>query len=91
MEIVGSKGTITVKRPFTPKQVESIELKQGDKISKLVIRSGSLYAGEIEDMHDVILEGKSPRVTLQDSRGTVNTITALLRSARENRTIEIQS
>ena len=91
MEIVGSKGTITVKRPFTPKQVESIELKQGDKISKLVIRSGHLYAGEIEDMHDAVLEGKVPRVTLQDSRGTVNTITSLLRSAREKRTVEISS
>jgi len=91
MEIAGSKGTITVKRPFTPKHVESIELKQGDKVHKIVVRSGNLYAGEIEDMHDAILEGKPPRVSLQDSRGTVQAITALLRSARENRPVEISS
>ena len=91
MEIAGSKGTITIKRPFTPKHVESIELKQGDKVHKIIVRSGNLYAGEIEDMHDAILEGKSPRVSLQDSRGTVQAITALLRSARENRPVEISS
>ena len=89
MEIVGSKGTITIKRPFTPKQVESIELKRGDKTTKIIIRSGHLYAGEIEDMHDAILEGKSPRVSLQDSRGTVLTITSLLKSARENKLVKI--
>jgi D-xylose 1-dehydrogenase (NADP+, D-xylono-1,5-lactone-forming) len=89
MEIAGSKGTITLQRPFTPLQVESILLKQGDKTSKVVIRSGHLYTGEIEDMHDVVLTGKAPRVSLQDSRGTVLAITSLLQSAKEKKPIGI--
>ena len=91
MEIAGTKGTITIKRPFTPRQVESIELKQGEKISKIVIRSGHLYAGEIEDIHNVILDGTEPRVTLLDSRNTVRAITSLIQSAEANRPIKISS
>ncbi len=89
IEIVGSEGTITIKRPFTPKPIEVIELKQGDKTTRHVIRSGNLYSGEVEDMHSAILDGAAPRVTLQDSRGTVQAITALLQSAEENKPVKV--
>jgi len=89
IEIVGSEGTITVKRPFTPRPIEVVELKQGEKVTRHVIRSGNLYSGEVEDMHAAILDGSPPRVTLQDSRGNVQAITALLQSADENKPVKI--
>jgi D-xylose 1-dehydrogenase (NADP+, D-xylono-1,5-lactone-forming) len=84
LEIVGSEGTITLKRPFTPRRVEAISLQQGDRSTRHLVRSGDLYSYEIEDMHAAILDGKAPRISLLDSRGTVQTIRDLLRSAEKN-------
>jgi len=89
LEIVGTEGTITLKRPFTPRRVEVIEVKVGDQVKKHVIRSGDLYAGEVEDMHNAILEGTKPLVPLTDSRGTIRTINALLESARTREPIPV--
>jgi predicted dehydrogenase len=90
IEIVGSEGTITVKRPFTPRPIEVIEVKQGEKTDRIIIHSGSLYAGEVADMHNAILNGTAPRISLLDSRRTVKTITALLRSAKENKPVAVK-
>jgi predicted dehydrogenase len=85
IEISGSEGSITISRPFTPRRIESVELKQGDKTTRILIRSGDLYSGEVEDMHAAILDGANPRVSLQDSHANVQAITALLQSAREGK------
>ena len=41
-----------------------------------------LYLGEVEDLYDAAVYGKTPRVTLADSRGNTATIQALLRGSR---------
>lgn len=89
LEIVGTEGTIKLNRPFTPRNIEVIELKQEDRPNRIRVRSGNLYSGEVEDMHAAILDGTPQRVPLSDSRGTVQAITALLQSAKENKPVLI--
>ncbi len=81
-EIVGSDGAIMVPAPFKPGLNEKIHLLRNDQTEKIAIPKQELYIGEVEDMADCILLGKSPRVTMADSRANVATIVALLESAK---------
>jgi D-xylose 1-dehydrogenase (NADP+, D-xylono-1,5-lactone-forming) len=47
-----------------------------------------LYIGEVEDLADCILKGKTPRIPLADSRANVAAILALLESAKTGRAVK---
>jgi predicted dehydrogenase len=51
--------------------------------------SQELYLGEVEDLADGILSGTPSRISLEDSRGNVAVILALLRSAKRGMAVEI--
>jgi predicted dehydrogenase len=87
MEIVGSEGSLNIPMPFQPKENEKIYLTRDGKTESIKIKGQELYLGEVEDMADAILLGKKPRISLEDSRGNVMTITALLESARTGRLV----
>jgi len=87
MEIVGNEGSVTIPNPFKPGDNEKIILSRGEKIENIAIPGQELYIGEVEDIADCILTGKSPRVTLADSRNNVATILALLESARSGKPV----
>jgi predicted dehydrogenase len=89
MEIIGSEGTLNIPRPFKPETDEKIYLTRGDKTETLKIKGQELYIGEVENMADAVLQGKEPRISLDDSRGNVKTITALLESARIGKPVKI--
>jgi xylose dehydrogenase (NAD/NADP) len=82
MEIVGNEGTLNIPNPYKPNEKEAIFLTREGKTETIKIKGQELYIGEVEDMADAILLGKEPRITLEDSRANVRTITALLESAR---------
>jgi predicted dehydrogenase len=89
MEIVGAEGVLRIPSPFRPRSASEIFLKRGDKEETIKIKGGELYRGEVEDMHAAILLGKAPRVSLEDSRGNIQTILALLESARMGKSVLI--
>ena len=89
IEVVGSEGTLTIIHSFKPNMQEHILLAHEDDVQAVDVSSPILYLGEVEDMADAILLGKSPRVSLADSRGNVATILALLHSAREGRPMQM--
>jgi predicted dehydrogenase len=91
IEIVGSEGVIAVPRPFKPTARETFLVgKAGDMLEPVAVEGPEhLYFGEVEDMADAILLGRAPRISLQDSRGNVATILALLQSAREGRPVRL--
>jgi len=87
MEIIGSKGTLTVPVPFHPGSFlpgasEKIYLQVGDKQETIEIPYSALYTGEVEDLADAILDHKKPRVSLDESRDHIAMILALFESAR---------
>jgi predicted dehydrogenase len=87
MEIVGSEGTLNIPNPYKPNEDEKIYLTRDGKTEIINIQGQELYIGEVEDMADAILLGKEPRISLDDSRGNVMTITSLLESARTGNAI----
>jgi len=89
MEIVGSEATLIVPKPFKPGFNEKIYLVRDEKTETMKIRGGDLYLGEVEDMADAILKSSKPRISLEDSRANVATITALLESTRTNKPVTI--
>jgi predicted dehydrogenase len=83
MEVVGSKGRLSVPTPFKPDEKEHIVLTHPNGTTDtMTIHGQPLYSGEVEDMADAVLLGKTPRVSLADSRANVATILALFESAR---------
>jgi predicted dehydrogenase len=89
MEIVGSEATLNVPRPFKPETDEKIYLTRDGKTETIKVKGQELYIGEVEDMADAILLEWEPRVSLDDSRGNVKTIHALLESARTGKPVRI--
>jgi predicted dehydrogenase len=81
IEIVGSEASMVIPHPFNPGLDIEILIDRDGETESLSMPSKELYIGEVEDMADVILNGSSPRVNLEDSRNNVALILALLRSA----------
>ncbi len=87
IEIVGTDGTLNIPVPFKPGKKEKIFLTRDNKTTTIEIKGQELYIGEVEDMADAILLGKPPRVSLDDSRGNISTITALIESSKTDKPI----
>lgn len=87
LEVVGSQGSISISRPFTPAKAEAIQLSRDGKVEKYPIRAQELYRGEIENMADAVLEGQPSQVSLADSRGNTASLLALLESAKTGKPI----
>jgi predicted dehydrogenase len=68
--------------PFKPGLNEVMSLYRADKTETIQVTGQELYIGEVEDMADCVLLGKSPRMSLTDSRANTATILALLQSAK---------
>lgn len=88
-EIVGNKGSIVLNQPFKPDMGATLTLKVDNKVETIPSGDNSLYEGEVENLHDVILNGVAPRVSLQESRDHIATLHALYQSARENKPIQV--
>ncbi|MGA7193619.1 MAG: Gfo/Idh/MocA family oxidoreductase [Anaerolineales bacterium] len=89
IEIIGTEGTLNIPNPFKPEKKEKIFLTRNGKTTPIEIKGQELYSGEVEDMADAILSGKPPRMSLDDSRGNVATILALLESAQSGKAISL--
>jgi len=87
MEIVGTKGALSIPSPFKPGLRESITLTRDKAAETIKIPGEELYRGEVEDMADAILSGKKPRVRVADSRGNVAAILGLREAARSGRAV----
>ncbi len=89
MEIVGSEGTLSVPHPFKPGVNEKIYLTCDEKTETITVKGQELYLGEVEDMADAVLLGKSSLVSLDDSRANVAVISAFLESARSGKPVQM--
>jgi len=88
VEIIGTQGVIFVPNPFKPDHNETVILQRKHKMEEISAPDEPLYLGEVEDMADAILESKPNLISLDDSRGNVNTIVSLLKSAKGGKPIQ---
>ena len=82
IEIVGSEAAMVVPQPFNPGLNVEILIGKGGEYESIKMPGQELYLGEVEDMADAILSETPPRISLEDSRGNVAVILALLHSAQ---------
>ncbi len=89
MEVVGSKGVISIPNPFKPAFGEKIYLHREAGTELIAVPDQDLYIGEVEDMAAAILERRAPRISLEDSRANTSVLVALLESARMGKAIRL--
>lgn len=90
IEIVGNEASMIIPSPFNPGLNAEIQIDRGGEIESIAMPQMELYMGELEDMADVILNGSSPRISLEDSHNNVRSILALLRSAELGKMISLK-
>lgn len=87
VEIVGSDATLVLETPFLPAPdgpPPSLTMWRGREATPIEVASLDQYHAEVEDLTAAILDGSPPRVDLAFSRGTIDTLVELGRSARAN-------
>jgi xylose dehydrogenase (NAD/NADP) len=89
LEIVGSEATLRIPNPFVPQLLERIFLIRGRRTKTIFLRGQYLYRGEVEDMADAALLGKSQHVSLVDSRANIAALVALRESARTGKLVSL--
>lgn len=91
VEIIGSEGRLFISgpfRPITPDLPMVFYPEQGEPF-EIPVPATELFAGEISDMHDAILDGKPTYISLTESRYHVQTILALYEAACLEKTLKL--
>jgi predicted dehydrogenase len=86
IEIVGSDATLTLEHPFLPEPdgpPALVTIRRGGEIEPVAVPSVDDYRLEVDDLQAAILDGATPRVTLDFTRGQIATLEALDRAARD--------
>ncbi len=87
MEIIGSEAMLEIPVPFKPQFNEKMILRRGAEATEIFTPGAALYLGEVEDLADCILLGKTPRISLADSRANLAALLALAESARRGQPV----
>ena len=93
-EVIGTEGRLALNRPFLPGlDSEPYHLTfypaDGEPV-QLAVADQYLYNGEVEDMHDAILDGKPPYLSLAETRDHVRTLLALYESASSGQVVTLK-
>lgn len=90
-EVIGTGGRLTITRPFIQmdRQRRLIFHPPEGHPQEVRVPRQELYAGEVEDMHAVILDGKPQYLSLEETRNHVRTVLALYESARRGSPVTI--
>ncbi|WP_420627723.1 Gfo/Idh/MocA family protein [Candidatus Leptofilum sp.] len=91
-EILGTEGRLILNRPFVALDDGQRKLifypKEGDP-EEIVVSEKELYLGEVEDLHDAVLDGRSQYLTFAETRNHVKTVLALYESAKTGQVITL--
>lgn len=91
-EIIGTEGRLTMSRPFVGHNDGQRQLMFYPKASEpeeITVPEMSLYLGEVEDLQAAVFDGRSPYLTLEETRNHVKTVLALYQSARTDQFVTL--
>jgi len=75
--IHGTKGQLMISHPYTNVDACQAFIRNGNKTERIEVPREYLYNGEIENMHDMILDGKPSHVPLRVSKNVLRTLEML--------------
>lgn len=89
VEVLGTRGRLTINRPFVglDDNAEVWLYPAEGEPHQISVPEEYLYLGEIEDLHNAVLDGAQPHLSLQESRIHIQTVDALYRSARDRQPV----
>jgi predicted dehydrogenase len=91
-EIIGTEGRLVLNRPFVGHNDGDRQLmfypKEGEP-EEIAVPEKELYLGEVEDLHAAVLDGRSPYLTLDETRNHVKTVLALYQSAQTGQVVAL--
>jgi predicted dehydrogenase len=90
IEIMGEKGSLTIPIPFSPYTESEMTFRHDDRDEMIKTAGQDLYLGELDDMAACIFHGKTPRITIGDSRNNTKVVLALYESARLGLPVKIK-
>ncbi|MDA0244994.1 MAG: Gfo/Idh/MocA family oxidoreductase [Chloroflexi bacterium] len=91
-EITGTAGRLVLTRPFVGQDHPERRMTfypNGGEAEEIPVPDEYLYQGEVEDMHDAILDGRPTYLTLAETRHHIQTILALYESARQGTAVSL--
>jgi predicted dehydrogenase len=91
-EIIGTEGRLEMKRPFVEMdygQYLTFFPAEGEPVPILVFEK-DLYLGEVQDMHNAILNGWMSYISLEETRDHIRTILALYESAGTGEVVHLE-
>ncbi len=92
LEVLGTEGRLSLNRPFNG-------MERGRQMTffpaegnpfEIPVANMDLYSGEVEAMHDAILEGSPSYPSLEESRNHLRTVLALYESANAKRVVSLE-
>ena len=90
-EVIGTEGRLTLNRPFV-RHHENGKLRFHDRegnVEEIAVPEKNLYLGEVEDMHNAILNGEPNYLTLAETRNHIRTVLALYKSASTGQVVHL--
>jgi len=93
VDVLGERGRLVLNRPFTglvagQRRLTFVDAQ--DNAEEVPVEERELYSGEVEDMHDAILDGRPPYLGLDETRHHVRTVLALYESARRGERVYVE-
>lgn len=79
--IIGTQGRLDISHPYNATSECKAFLTLPNEVKQLMLPQTALYAGEIENMNDVVLGTDAVRFSLEDSKEVLETILILRESA----------
>jgi predicted dehydrogenase len=91
LEVSGAGGTLRINNFFKPGPREIIEVHRDEQEVEKVTVDGSplLFVRQIDDFVAAALDGRSPAVSLRETRGNAAVLAALHESARTGHTVQL--
>lgn len=89
MEIYGSAGKILIPSPFKPEGKVPVQLVKDERVEKIRFPESLLYLGEVEDMEAAVLDGKSQRISLDQTKAHIAALCALIQSAEQGKAVRL--
>jgi predicted dehydrogenase len=92
-EMTGTAGRLVLTRPFVGQEQPERSLTlypTNGAPEEIAVPEEYLYQGEVEDMHDAILDGRAPYLSLAETRHHIQTVLALYESARTGQVVTLE-
>lgn len=90
IEFIGSEGTLSLACAVKMSASKEVVVYRGGRRDEIFVGTpDNRYRDQIADIADCLRGNRSPRVPFEESRGTVQAVEALLRSAREGRCVTL--